>query len=125
MYACKITHSNIFWFYLIFHKRYTALNPQHQVPTLEVRDLATGQTLALTQSLPIIEFLDEAFPETTPMLPRGGPDAVFQRAQVRRVAEIVNAGIQPLQNLTPMNKITAESGGAYDGKDFGRDAILK
>lgn len=42
---------------------YSALNPMQQLPTLECRDLATGQTVALTQSLPIMEFLDEAFPE--------------------------------------------------------------
>ena len=59
------------------------------------------------------------------MLPKGGPDAVLKRAQVRRVAEMVNSGIQPLQNLSPMAKITAESGGAYDGKAFGKDALPK
>ncbi len=48
---------------LLLCDRYVALNPQAQVPTLEVRDLATGQTVVLTQSLPIIEFLDEAFPQ--------------------------------------------------------------
>lgn len=41
-----------------------------QVPTLECRDLATGQTVVLTQSLPIIEFLDEAFPEVGEMVMR-------------------------------------------------------
>ena len=34
-----------------------------QLPTLECTDRATGQRVALTQSLAIIEFLDEAFPE--------------------------------------------------------------
>jgi glutathione S-transferase len=47
------------------YNSYAALNPQAQVPTLEVRDLATGQTVVLTQSLPIIEFLDEAFPQVS------------------------------------------------------------
>lgn len=42
---------------------YSALNPMQQVPTLECKDLATDETVVLTQSLPIIEFLDEAFPE--------------------------------------------------------------
>jgi maleylpyruvate isomerase len=105
---------------------YTALNPQHQVPTLQVRDLATGKVVTLTQSLPIIEFLDEAFPQSKAvLLPKGGPDALMKRAQARRVAEMVNSGIQPLQNLSVMNQITAESGGAYEGKAFGRDAIVK
>lgn len=38
---------------------------------------------------------------------------------------MINSGIQPLQNLAVINKILAESGGAYDGKAFGRDAIVK
>jgi len=63
--------------------------------------------------------------QTRPMLPKGGSDAVLKRAQVRRVAEMVNSGIQPLQNLSQMAKITTESGGAYDGKKFGKDAIVK
>lgn len=65
--------------------------------------------------------------QTYPLLPRGngGPDAALRRAQVRCVAEVINAGIQPLQNLSVMNKISAESGGAYDGKIFGKDAIAK
>ena len=59
------------------------------------------------------------------MLPKGGSDAVLKRAHVRRVAEMVNSGIQPLQNLAPMAKITTESGGAYNGKKFGKDAVVK
>ena len=58
------------------------------------------------------------------MVPRGGNDAA-RRAHVRQLAEVVNAGIQPLQNLSAITKITADSGGAYDGKAFGKDAIIK
>ena len=36
---------------------YAAINPQRQVPTLEAREVATGKTIRLTQSLAIIEFL--------------------------------------------------------------------
>jgi glutathione S-transferase len=39
------------------------VNPQKQVPTLEALDRVTGRVVRLAQSLPIIEFLDEAFPE--------------------------------------------------------------
>jgi glutathione S-transferase len=45
--------------------RYSSLNPMQQVPTLELRDLATGDLIHLTQSLPIIEFLDEVFPHVS------------------------------------------------------------
>ena len=72
---------------------FRALNPQTQVPLLEVID--DGRARFLAQSLPIIEFLDETRPETTRLLPADP----YVRARVRQLAEAVNAGIQPLQNL--------------------------
>ncbi len=71
---------------------YRALNPMEQVPTLEW--IEDGETLRLGQSLAIIEYLDGAFPG-----PRLLPANPYVRAKVRQLAEIVNAGIQPLQNL--------------------------
>jgi maleylacetoacetate isomerase len=65
-----------------------ARNPMRELPTLEI------DGLTLSQSLPIIEYLDETRPEA-PLLP---PDAAG-RARCRQVAEIVNASIQPAQNL--------------------------
>jgi maleylpyruvate isomerase len=67
-------------------------NPLEQVPVLEVN---LGSTLfRLTQSMAIIEYLEELYP-TPPLLPEGAE----QRARVRQLAEIINSGIQPLQNL--------------------------
>jgi maleylpyruvate isomerase len=53
-----------------------------------------GEVMRLTQSLAIIEYLDDAFPH-----PRLLPEDPIRPARVRQLAEIVNAGIQPLQNL--------------------------
>ena len=64
------------------------LNPQGLVPALEVDEYR------LTQSLPIIEYLDEMHPEP-PLLPR---DAAG-RARVRALAAIVACDIHPLNNL--------------------------
>jgi len=64
------------------------LNPQGLVPALEVDEHR------LTQSLPIIEYLDEMHPEP-PLLPR---DAAG-RARVRALAAIVACDIHPLNNL--------------------------
>lgn len=64
------------------------VNPQGLVPALE----DSGQTLI--QSLPIIEYLDERFPEP-PLLPRDAPG----RARVRALAAIVACDIHPLNNL--------------------------
>jgi maleylacetoacetate isomerase len=67
---------------------YAALNPQRLVPTLEV----DGQIL--TQSLAILEWLDEAVPQ--PALLPADP---FERATVRAMAEIVACDIHPVNNL--------------------------
>jgi maleylacetoacetate isomerase len=72
---------------------YRAINPQMRVPALE---LAGGEVLV--QSLAIIDYLDETFPQP-PLLP---PDA-RTRAQARAVAEIVACDIHPLNNLAPLN----------------------
>jgi maleylpyruvate isomerase len=80
---------------------YAARNPMRQVPTLELIDDA-GASLHLVQSLPILEYLDERWP-TPALLPR---DPV-RRATARALAEIVNAGIQPFQNLTTLRKLKA------------------
>jgi len=64
------------------------VNPQGLVPALEI----DGQVL--TQSLPIIEYLDERYPEP-PLLPG---DAAA-RARVRALAAIVACDIHPINNL--------------------------
>ena len=67
---------------------YRALNPMQQVPTLVLDD---GRRL--TQSIAIIEYLEERAPEP-PLLPRDP----YLRGKARSYAEIINSGIQPFQN---------------------------
>ena len=67
---------------------YLDVNPQGLVPTL-----AVGETM-LTQSLAIIEYLDETHP-APPFLPREAAD----RAWVRAVALSIACDIHPLNNL--------------------------
>jgi maleylacetoacetate isomerase len=68
-----------------FARGFDALNPQHAVPTLEI------DGLVLTQSVPIIEYLDERHP-APPLLPS---DAAG-RARVRALAAISAADTHPL-----------------------------
>jgi maleylpyruvate isomerase len=68
---------------------YLALNPQGLVPALELDD-----GTVLTQSLAIIEWLDDAYPE--PKLLPAGP---VRRARVRAFALVLAADTHPLQNL--------------------------
>jgi maleylpyruvate isomerase len=77
---------------------YQVLNPSQQVPTLEV-ELA-GHTRHLGQSLAVLEFLEE-FKPTPAMLPTD----LYLRSRTRQLAEIVNSGIQPLQNLSVLNHL--------------------
>src|SRR5687768_6335950 len=81
---------------------YQAVNPQMRVPALE---LDGGEVL--TQSLAMIEYLDEVHPQP-PFLPRDPVD----RARVRAVAQIVACDIHPLNNLGSLN---------YLRKHFGQD----
>jgi maleylpyruvate isomerase len=74
------------------------LNPLRQVPVLEVEE--SGQRLALVQSFAIIEYLEERFPEP-PLL----PESLEARAHVRALAELVNSGIQPLQNTDTFREL--------------------
>ncbi|HEY8426948.1 MAG TPA: maleylacetoacetate isomerase [Sandaracinaceae bacterium] len=76
---------------------YRAKNPMAQVPALELDD---GTVLA--QSMAILEYLEERYPEP-PLLPKNP----VQRARARQLAEIVNSGIQPLQNLDVTKRLEA------------------
>jgi maleylacetoacetate isomerase/maleylpyruvate isomerase len=74
---------------------FAALNPQRLLPALEVG----GRTL--TQSLAILEWLDETVPQ--PALLPADP---FDRAQVRAMAQIVASDIHPVNNLRILRALT-------------------
>jgi len=74
---------------------YLALNPQGLVPTLE-----DDSGAVLTQSLAIIEWLDETHP-APPLLPM---DAL-QRARARAFALAIACDIHPVQNLKVLSRL--------------------
>ena len=71
---------------------YLSINPQGRVPTLEV------DSHVLIQSLAILEFLDEAYPDP-PILPL----EPMARCRVRGIADIIACDIHPLNNLAVLN----------------------
>jgi len=79
---------------------YVALNPQKLVPALV---LDSGEVL--TQSLAILEYLEETHPEP-PLLPK---DPVG-RARVRALSLIVSADVHPIQNLRVMGYLREKFG---------------
>ena len=74
---------------------YLALNPQGLVPTLENE---AGEVL--TQSLAIIEWLDETHPEP-PLLPKDP----LRRAKVRAFAMVLACEVHPVQNLKVLARL--------------------
>lgn len=91
---------------------YQNMNPMQQVPTLVLDD---GRQLS--QSLAILEYLEETVPRPSLL-----PADPYLRARARQLAEVVNAGIQPFQNLPTMARIS-ELGG--DAREFVRGFIAR
>jgi len=73
------------------------VNPLSQVPVLE---LEGSPPRRIAQSLAIIEYLEERYPEP-PLL----PSDPWLRARARQLAEIANAGIQPFQNTPTLGYV--------------------
>ncbi len=78
---------------------YVALNPQQLVPTL----FDVEEDLVLTQSLAIIEYLEECYPQS-PLLPNNPQE----RALVRAMGLAVACEIHPLNNLKVLQYLTNE-----------------
>jgi maleylpyruvate isomerase len=88
-----------------FAPAFRELNPLSVVPVLEDGDTR------VTQSLAIIEYLDEVHPEP-PLLPR----SPAERARVRGLALSVACEIHPLNNLRVLGYLTQELGVTSDAK---------
>ena len=85
---------------------YLALNAQALVPTL-VDDAVT-----LPQSLAIIEYLDERYPQP-PLLPA----TPIERARVRAIALAIACDIHPLNNLRVLQYLTRTLAASEDAKN--------
>jgi maleylacetoacetate isomerase len=75
---------------------YTKINPQALVPALE------DNGKVLTQSLAIIEYLEETHPNP-PLLPKEPAD----KALVRSMALVIACEVHPIQNLRVLNYVKA------------------
>ncbi|XP_025904055.1 maleylacetoacetate isomerase isoform X2 [Nothoprocta perdicaria] len=73
---------------------YKTLNPMQQVPTLKI------DGITISQSLAIIHYLEETQPN-----PRLLPQDLKKRAQVRMISDHIVSGIQPLQNLSVLERV--------------------
>jgi maleylacetoacetate isomerase len=95
-----IAHENVFVNLLKGEQRtetYAAQSPTGYIPCLEV----DGQRFI--ESVAILELLDELVPNP-PIYPR----EPFARARVRAMVEVVASGIQPLQNLLVLERVSGD-----------------
>jgi maleylacetoacetate isomerase len=88
-------------------KDFLEINPQGFVPVLSLDD---GQTLP--QSLAIIEYLDEVYPQP-PLLPA----APIERARVRALSLLIACDIHPLNNLRVLQYLEGSLGEAQSARD--------
>ncbi len=74
-----------------FSEEYLAMNPQGRVPFLDDGKIALGQSQA------ILEYIEEAYPDT-PLL----PGSAIARAHVRSFCNLIACDIHPLNNSSVM-----------------------
>lgn len=91
------------------------LSPLRQVPVLEWEE--GGAVVRLTQSMAILEFLEEKHPEPPLLSERPLP-----RARTRELAEMINSGIQPLQNTSVLLRVERLAG-AEAARQWVRDVV--
>lgn len=82
---------------------YRALNPEALVPTLDLE--GQPEAALLSQSMAIIEYLDETFPQP-PLLPA---DALG-RARVRALAQLIACEVHPVNNLRILKYLAGPMG---------------
>jgi len=105
-------------------------NGMGQVPALTFTD-ESGTKHKVTQSLAIIDFLDSLYGgiKNGFLVPQadGTTAGALLRSRALQIAEVVNSGIQPLQNLSVMNsvQIAIVNDSQVDGKGFSTAALSK
>lgn len=87
-------------------ERFSAMNPAQLVPVL-IHD-----GVVMTQSMAIIEYLDEIFPQA-PLLPSGAQ----ARVRVRSMAQAIACEIHPLNNLRVLQQLEAMFGATAEIKN--------
>ena len=88
-----------------FGAQFRTLNPQALVPVY------SDDVVTLSQSLAIMEYLDERHPER-PLLPA----SIAQRAHARQIALAVSCDIHPLNNLRVLKYLTSTLGASEQAK---------
>jgi maleylpyruvate isomerase len=80
---------------------YRSINPMAEVPTLEFQE--GGATRRISQSLAIVGYLERIAPRP-PLVPADP----YAAARAWQLAEMVNSGVQPLQNAAVLQRVKNE-----------------
>jgi maleylpyruvate isomerase len=86
---------------------YARWNPQQLIPAL-----VADEGSVLTQSLAIIEYLEECYPDTPRLLPADAEG----RAKVRALAQAISSDIAPLNNLRVLKYLISDMGVSEEQK---------
>jgi maleylacetoacetate isomerase len=97
---------------------YGTINPLNFVPSLGIKT-NDGKTTILTQSLAIIEYLEERYPDSTPLLPPASD--IAGRAHVRALASVIACDVQPVTNERILKRVAAEGGADREWAKFFMD----
>lgn len=87
---------------------YVEKNPSHLVPTL----FDDEQGITLNQSLAIIEYLDEQYPETLKLL----PSDIKEKMLVKTIAFDIACDVQPVGNLRVLQYLVNDLSQSDDAK---------
>lgn len=93
-----------------FSEHYKTINPESLVPAL--LDMHEGQEVAISQSLAILEYLEEKYPDTA-LLPRDFAD----RAYVRALSLSIACDIHPVNNLRILKYLSANFAASDEQKN--------
>ncbi len=93
-----------------FSSHYKEINPESLVPALV--DTHEGQDLAISQSLAIIEYLEERYPERALL-----PSDMAERAYVRSLSLAIACDIHPINNLRILKYLSTNFGATDEQKN--------
>ena len=86
---------------------YGKINPLNFLPSLQIKSGPAAGT-SLTQSVAIMEYLEENHPDTTPLLPPKSD--VAGRAHVRALVNVIACDVQPVTNERILKRVAADGG---------------
>ncbi len=91
-----------------FNDDFDAVNPNRTVPVLKVTSSGTSESTTIRQSVAILEYLEEAFPNCLPLLP--SVSDLSGRAKIRELVQVICGDVQPPTNQRILKRVKQYSG---------------